>query len=231
MRVIYCANSCIRGNGDRIQTEPPSQLCPRCEDNLDRWLASIASTWPLLPLFVAHGTADKNPDSKATKRAEAPAPMRLEIIDLLDTRLGRKWYGTAPAHDRRGPAGLIQQHVERLTEERQLTNTPNPQDVSECARLLRRHRLWLAEQDWAPYLYEDARDMHRALSDAIGDYKPRPVGKCPLVPDDADTPCDGPLLSNRHGGVRCGRCAATWDAEELRILGLTLASEEGRMGA
>lgn len=224
--INYCANACTNAGGDRIHTEGRSHLCARCEDNLDKWLGGIATTWPLLPLFVEHGTTESNPDSKATKRAEAPAPMRLEIIDLLDTRLGRKWNGTAAANDRRGVAGTMQVHVERLAEERSLTVLPAPGDVGEAARLLRRHRLWLAEQEWVDYLYEDIRTMHRQLSDAVGDYRPKPVGKCHLVPDDTDEPCGGPLMANRHGGVHCGRCKATWDAAHLRQLGLAQANEE-----
>ena len=224
--VRYCVNGCIRAGGDKVQVDAPSWLCNRCEDNLDRWLGGIASTWPLLPLFVEHGTTDRNPDSQATKRSEAPAPMRLEIIDLLDTRLGRRWNGLAPAHDRRGVVGTLQVHVERVAEERRITKLPDPHDAGECARFLRRHRLWLAEQEWVTFVYEDVRLMHRQMSDAIGDYRPKPVGSCHLVPDDTDTPCGGPLLANRHGGVHCGKCRATWDAAELRLLGLAQAAQE-----
>lgn len=224
--INHCANTCTNAGGDPITTEGRSHLCTRCEDNLDRWLGGIATTWPLLPLFVEHGTTESNPDSKATKRAEAPAPMRLEIIDLLDTRLGRIWNGTAPASDRRGVAGTIGAHVDRLAEERNLTVLPAPGDVGEGARLLRRHRLWLAEQDWIADLYEEIRVLHRQLSDAVGDYRPRPVGKCHLVPQEDAGACGGPLMANRVGGVRCGRCRATWDAGHLRQLGLAQAAEE-----
>lgn len=222
--IRYCANTCTRTNGDPITTEGRSNLCPNCEDKLDSWLSNITTIWPLLPLFIEHGTTARNPDTKSTKAAVAPAPMRLDVIDLLDTRRGRKWLGTAPAHDRRGPAGLIQQHVETIAEERHITNTPDPHDVAECARFLRRNRLWIAEQEWAHLAYEDIRVIYRAMSDAIGDYRPKPVGTCHLVATEATDPCGGPLLANTRGGVRCGRCRATWDADHLRQLGLAQAT-------
>lgn len=226
MRAItYCANTCTRDNAP-IETTAPSQLCNRCEDNLAKWLTKIADTWPMLPTFIEHGTTDRNPDSKATKSAVAQAPMRLEIIDLLDTRLGRKWNGTAAAHDRRGVAGTLQAHVERLMEERALTSLKHDhRNITAACRLLNRHRLWLAEQDWIGYLYEDIRVIHLELSNAIGDYRARPVGRCHVIPEDANKTCGGPLFANTVGGVRCARCEATWDADKLRVLGLAQAQQ------
>jgi hypothetical protein len=106
--IIYCANGCTRRHGDewqRVTTEPPSQLCDRCEKRLHDWLRTLPDKYALLPGFLEHGATEKNPESKATKSANAPAPMRLDIIDLLDTRRGRRWNGTEPAHDRRGVVG------------------------------------------------------------------------------------------------------------------------------
>jgi len=99
--VRYCLNRCTRltDSGDRIrvQTEPPSQMCNRCEDKLRQWLQDIPDKYALLPLFVEHGTAEPDPDYRRAKRTDAPAPMRLEVVDLLDQRLGRKWLGSLGA--------------------------------------------------------------------------------------------------------------------------------------
>lgn len=222
--IIYCANTCQR-DGRPTTTTPPSQLCNHCEDRLHNWLTNIANTWPKLHSFIEHGTTDRNPESKTTKAAVAPAPMRLEVIDLLDTRLGRKWNGTAAADDRRGVAGTLQPHVQRLIEERHLTTPHDHRDVTAACRLLDKHRLWLAEQDWISYMYDDVADINKALSDAVGDYKPRPVGSCHTVPEGGEKPCGGPLFANPHGGVRCPRCYTTWDAAHLRQLGLAQAQE------
>lgn len=225
-RIIYCANTCTRDDAP-VTTTAPSQLCDHCEENLHRWLNNITNTWAMLPMFVSHGTIERNPDSKATKSAVAQAPMRLEIIDLLDTRLGRKWNGTAAAKDRRGVAGNIQAHVERLMEERPLTTLKHDhRDVEAACQLLDRHRLWLAEQDWISYLYEDIRVINLQLSNAIGDYKRPAVGTCHVVPENANKACGGPLYANKAGGVRCARCQATWDASHLRQLGLAQAAAQ-----
>lgn len=223
--IIYCAARCTN-SGRPATTTPPSRLCPRCEDNLHTNLNTIADTWPKLDAFIEHGTTTRNPDTKATKAAVAPAPMRLEIIDLLDTRLGRKWNGTAAAHDRRGVAGTVQPHVERLIEERRLTQPHDHRDIPAACRLLDKHRLWLAEQDWVGYLYADVTAINKQVSDAVGDYKQRPVGTCHVVPDEGEQPCGGPLFANTYGGVRCARCRATWDAAHLRQLGLAQAEAE-----
>lgn len=231
--IIYCVNACTRRHGDEWQpvtTEPPSQLCPRCEDNLHRWLVKIPETYALLPTFIEHGAAERNPESKATKSANAPAPMRLDIIDLLDTRLGRHWNGMAPAHDRRGTIGFLRVHVERLCEERPLTQGWDDTSVSEACKLLDRHRLWICEQDWVAYLYEDLRTINRELSDAVGDYRRPPVGRCHIENDDNEEACGGPLHANQYGGVRCGRCGATWDADNLRLLGLAQAGVDLEAG-
>lgn len=223
--LTYCANACTTRHGDDwhpVTTEPPSRLCGRCEERLHQWLRQIPDKYALLPTFIEHGATEKNPESKATKSATAPAPMRLDIIDLLDTRLGRRWNGTEPAHDRRGTIGTLRVHVERLIEERPLTQTWDDTSVSEACALLDRHRLWLAEQTWVDLLYEDLRIIHRELSDAVGEYRRPPVGRCHLT-DDEDTPCGGPLFANDYGGVRCARCAATWEADKLRLLGLAQA--------
>lgn len=228
MNITYCANGCkttIEGQRIRIQTEAPSNLCRRCENNLHDWLEKIPNLYALLPGFIVPGSVDQNPESKATKRAEAVAPVRLDVIDLLDTRLGRMWQGIAPAHDRRGVVGTLLVQAERLVEERPLTTATltirNPTVTGLCA-LLDRNRLWLFEQDWAQYLYDDVKQVHRSCSDAVGEYRRPPVGHCHIETDTGA--CGGPLFASTYGGVRCARCQATWDADHLRQLGLAQAA-------
>lgn len=217
--IHYCDNKC-KSVGIPTQTELPSRICQPCEKQLHRWLRDIPDHYALLPIFLEHGTAERNPDSKATKRSEAPAPMRLEIIDLLDSRLGRRWNGTAPAHDRRGVVGTLTVHTERLREERRLTAPHNDTNVTQACDLLSRHILWLSEQDWIGYLYADIKQIHKALADAIGEYRRPSVGHCHIPTTDEGTPCGGPLFANTYGGVHCARCRAVWDAGHLRQLGL-----------
>lgn len=205
--------------------DPPARLCRRCETNLREWLTNIPNKYALLPRFLEHGTTDSNPDSKATKRAEVAAPMKLQIVDLLDTRLGRKWLGTQATDDRRGALGTLYAICTEIHDSRNLTG-PLPTNVTATCDYLTRHILWLTEQDWIGDTYNEIRLLHRELSDAIGEYRPKPVGRCHVIPDEAEDPCGGPLFANPYGGVRCARCQASWDASKLRVLGLAQAAAQ-----
>lgn len=228
-KVLYCVIGCTRrgreGNKLPVTTEPPSLLCTHCEDRLHRWLQQIPDHYALLPSVVEHGSIEPNPGSKSTKAAVAPAPLRLEVLDLLDARLGRRWNGTVPAYrDRRGIVGTLQAHCDRLVEERRLD--VGTVTVAGACALLDRHRLWLAEQPWVEHLYAEIKTVHRSLADAVGDYRRPSVGRCHVVPEDAENPCGGGLYASPYGGVRCGRCGTTWDAGHLRQLGLAQAKEQ-----
>lgn len=222
-RVTYCVNGCThRSDGDtiRVQTDPPSLICRRCEDNLTDWLDRIPDTYALLPIFISHGTAERNPDTKMTKAAEAPAPMRLDVVDLLDERRGRRWLGTYPTEDRRGTLGTLESWARLVREERHIDTPASPPTVLTEARCLVRHLLWICEQQWVDELYADIKTLNRALRDTIGDYRPRPVGRCQV--DQGEGDCGGPLMPATFGGVRCARCGATWDIDALRRLGMVI---------
>ncbi len=92
----YCCTGHSRPTDDgtriRVTADPPAYVCERCETDMRQWLRTIPESYALLPVFIEHGSAEKNPDAKAVKRTEAPAPMRLEIVDLLDERLGTSRY-------------------------------------------------------------------------------------------------------------------------------------------
>lgn len=220
----YCAKGCKR-NGHPTQIEPPAHVCERCEDQIRRWAGEIPNLYALLPRFLEHGTIEKNPDSKATKAATAQAPMRLEIVDLLDERRGRKWLGTEPTDDHRGVYGTLTAIANEIRDGRNMA-TPEPNSVTGACELITTHARWLTNQDAATAVHDELKNLHRQLSDAVGVYRPKPVGRCHVVPEDAEDPCGGPLLASTYGGVRCPKCGAVWDAEQLRLLGLALASPE-----
>lgn len=226
--ISYCANGCtVRSDGRRVraQTTPPSKLCSGCEDNLEKWLREIPDHYALLPTFATPGSVEKNPEERATKAAFVNPPIRVEVIDLLDSRIGRIWNGTAPSHDRRGVLGTLLAMVEEVVDKRPLPPPANVTVTSAC-ELLRRHKIWIAEQDWALDLFTEVKQLHRDLSNAVGLFRRPPVGRCHLIPEDNDKPCGGPLHPNDWGGVRCTRCYNTWNADELRILGRALSETE-----
>lgn len=219
-QIIYCDNGC-NTNGHPKQTEHGDHLCSNCDNQLRRWLNTIPDNYALLHLFIEHGTVERNPESQVTKRPTAPAPMRLEIIDLLDERLGRKWLGIAPTNDRRGALGTLKAHLDHIADDRHLTNVPTHPTVTEACRLLQRHRIWVIQQDWAHDFFTEIKQLNRDLSDAIGDYQRPPVGHCHVEHETGR--CNGPLFANPYGGVRCVKCGAVWDATHLRQLGLAQA--------
>lgn len=220
--IRYCLNRCTTRSGEqRIPTQVDGRavLCRSCEDNLEKWLREIPDHYALLPTFALPGSAEKNPDSGTTKAAFVNPPVRLEVIDLLDSRVGRIWNGTAPAHDRRGVIGTLVALVEQIVDGRHLTPPATVTVTSACA-LLQRHRLWLCEQDWAGDAYAELKQLHRDVSNAVGIFRRPPVGRCHVVIDDAEKPCGGPLHPNDYGGVRCSRCGEIWNADALRLLGM-----------
>jgi hypothetical protein len=252
-----CLNGCHVGTGPAraaVACEPGKLLCSgkrSCTERLGSWLQSIVSNYALLPTVVEHGTVAGNPESAHTKRPDPPAPMRLDVVDLLDTR------------DQRGVLGVLHSWARIVREDRRLhepcatcTHQPGthwttpkkphctaigctcpryllPQaTVAGEAAFLASHLAWITGQDWGCELYAELRPLARQLSDAVGEFRPRPVGRCmALVPvavgniNDAatiDVLCDGPLMMDQSGyGVACSRCSNRIEANEgLRQLGL-----------
>ena len=211
----HCLNGCESRAGtpaSRVLCEPGKSLCPRCLDRLDTWLRQIPDSYALLPSVVDHGTVAADPGTKRTKRPDAPAPMRLEVVDLLDTR------------DARGVLGQLQPWADLVRDQRRLTIATEPTVTNVC-RLLLAHLPWIAEHEWAGDLYDEIRVLARTLADTIGEYRPKPVGKCARL-DDGEV-CGGALVMDRHGlGVHCLGCGSRYEASvELRELGLVV----GRM--
>lgn len=227
--IVYCANGCQRtyeGQHIPITTTPPSQLCNHCEDNLRRYLTEIPDRYTQLALFIDPDTQpNDNPDTKKTRRQiHSPAPLRIEIVDLMDERRGRKWQGTQPTTDRRGTLGTLHAIAQEIRETRNLPKLTTRPTVAGEAALALKHLFWLAEQEWIPDTYDELRTLHRQLGDAIGEHRPRPVGTCVVANEDGE--CGGPLLPSRLGGVHCPRCQSTWDIDDLHRLGLTLGQEQ-----
>lgn len=240
-QIIYCANGCTkrpRNNPDEdpipVTTTPPSMLCDTCEEHLRTRLKDIPDRHAHLPIHLLPGTTiDENPDQRTTTRTTGAAPMRLDVVDLLDDRTvlantpkhpatGRLASNPIVGTDRRGTLGTLHPHAQRLREVRGL-DQPLEITVAGEADLLARHTTWLLahDRDWIHELSDDIARIHRRLGDAIGEYRQRPVGSCPIDCDDGST-CGGPLMPVAYGAVRCPRCATMWTSADLRRLGLIL---------
>lgn len=245
-----CLNGCHTGHGDaRRPTEPDGHatLCRRCIKRLDTWLRIIPDAFRHLLWVKDHGTVPGNPESAHVKAPDAPAPLRLEILDLLDVRPDR------------GALGLVHGWAELVRDQR---HAPRP-CAGACTHARashgtdRRHRgctvvgcqcpryqaekvtvagecafigtqlAWVTGQDWVGDLYAELQPLARALSDAVGDYRPAAIGMClatvPAPGLDTDVLCGGPLYRDEDGyGVHCARCGDQTDVDTLRRLGLSV---------
>lgn len=245
-----CVNGCHTGHGDSrraTETEGDAQLCHRCIKRLDTWLRIIPDAFRWLLWVKDHGSVAGNPESAHTKRPDAPAPMRLEIIDLLDNR------------DQRGVLGIAHGWAQLIRDERRaypdcsacrhprskhvpaIFGTPCGGDkncacagytqsaatvAGECA-FIGQHLAWVTEQDWVGDLYAELRPLARELGDAVGDYRPAAIGMCLA---EVDAPglltkvlCGGALYRDQTGhGVHCVQCGDRTDVDTLRRLGLKI---------
>lgn len=237
-----CLNGCDSRTGDTtapVACEPDQRLCPACRKRLDKWLRAIPDAYALLPHVVDHGTVTADPGTKHTKRPDPPAPMRLEVTDLLDTRDGRGVLGVVHSwaelirdhrHDTR-PCTCSHarpSHTHRCSMIGCGCHEYQPVDATvsrECAYLIV-NLAWATGQEFAGDLYDEIRQLHRTLQDTVGEYRPKPVGKCAALRDVPDSTvqvlCGGALVMDREGtGVHCLQCDAKHTANhELRALGL-----------
>ena len=242
-----CLNGCESRTGDatsKVLCEPDQRLCTSCRKRLDKWLRALPESFGLLLWVKDHGTVPSDPGTKHTKRPDPPAPMRLEVIDLLDTR------------SERGVLGIVHSWAELVRDERQLerrcacghllaahpeghcnrcdcqTYITQPTVASECSLILG-HLAYATGCDWAGDLYDEIRVLARTLQDTVGEYRPKPVGKCAALREvpgaTLQDVCGGALVMvkpdpedpDQRTSVKCLTCGARHEANhELRALGL-----------
>ena len=190
----------------------------------DAWLrhvvADIFDAYALLPHFFEPGTAvDDGRQVKGT-RIDPPAPIRLDVVALLDRRTKRLHPG-----DPVPVLGIVETWAELVCEERGIQRKPGPVYLSGVLGVLERHHDWIVQQAWVDEYARELRECRAALNSAIGDHAPRSVGRCPVLSSD-DTECNGPLHQDRYGrlSVTCARCGAIWGEDDLRRLGLVLGA-------
>ena len=219
---VDCTNGCTRFNADGNRENVHAwhgRLCRPCIDKLERWLLQIPERYALVPQYLLPSAdLDANPESKATKRPVAPSPLRVAALDLLDTRLGRKWQGTEPAADRRGALGTLLAIANEIRVGRGSTPRANSSVLHE-ADTIRGQLDWLTQQEWVTESFQEIRILHRELGDATGQYPPKPVGTCYVLIEDGE--CGGPLMPSVTG-VNCPHCGTRWGQDELRRVGMAL---------
>jgi len=189
-----------------------------------RWLKEaiddIVVTYALLPNFYEPGTAVDDGHQVKGKRVDPPAPVRLDVVALLDRRtIARHPGDIVPV------LAILEGWARLVREERQLRPHQRRATVTSEAGLLLGHLEWIITQPFVDEFAKEIREVKSALQSAIGDHAPRSVGRCPVVHADSDTECGGRLYQDRYGGmsVTCCKCGETWGEMELMRLGLMLA--------
>lgn len=174
----------------------------------------IHTALTLLPYFIEAGTTPDTNNIRG-RNIDPPAPIRLEVISLLDHRTRQR-----TPHDPPSAAGLFHTWATWVRTERQLPQRRTT--ISADLGTLHTHLEWIAGTDRILDLINDLRLIHRALQAATGDQAPNKVGTCPIT-DDTGT-CGGNLYQDRYTAlsVTCAKCGERWDEGELRRLGLIL---------
>jgi hypothetical protein len=182
--ITYCENGCtrvVKGEREKVHAHT-GRLCRGCIDKLEDWLIQIPERYAQLPEYLLPSAdLDGNPESKATKRPVAPAPLRLAALDLLDTRRGRKWLGTEPTDDRRGALGTLLAIANEVRLSRGSEAQADGYVITEADTI----RLGLSQLvgiEGISDIFKEIKALHRDLGAAVGQYPPRSVGKCYLPP-------------------------------------------------
>lgn len=221
--VAYCAVCHKRRlRGDEIMT------CGPCVQRLDEALADIVELFALLPTFVLPGSVPMS-DLPHGKQVDAPAPVRLEILDHLDDRIVDQ-----PGDiQRRGIIGVLEQWSRLVAEEQRFSPRPGRATVATEVGFLRTHLKWATEQPWVDEFADEiagARGIHRQLQAAVGETRPKPIGQCPatVVREGQPTACGAALYAPVYGDtVTCNRCGEMWTKDRWLWLGNLLKENEG----
>lgn len=196
-----------------------SLICSHHESEIRLALAEIPELWSYLPLVMEPGSVQTDASGVGGKRTEAPSPVRLDVLSVMDSRTTIRGQGDG-LRDVLGTLRIIadaireERRLDPPKEARRFVVTPGGRvyvstrvevSVESEARLIERHLLWLLRQEWIDDAYDDVTSVHRQLQqltgvtagDAVGDcYMKR--GACPgkVIPADV--------------GYRCTVCGTRW---------------------
>ena len=208
--------NCLLPHRDPKSAVDGTLVCPGHTRWLRESIDDVVITYALLPDFYEPGTAIDDGHQVKGKRVDPPAPVRLDVVALLDRRTIARHPG-----DLVPVLAILEAWARLVREERNLQACQRRATVTSEAGTLIAHLGWIITQPFVDELAKELRECKSALHSAIGDHAPRPVGRCPVVHPDSGE-CDGPLYQDRYGGmsVTCRKCGETWGETELRRLGL-----------
>lgn len=197
--------------------------CQTCIDKLDDALADTLTLFALLPAVIEPGSVQLD-DMPHGRQIDAPAPVRLEVLDMLDDR--RAWSPAvdAPGDNRRGVVGLLESWATRMRQERRYSIPTGSPSVASEIGALRNNLAWIVEQDWVETFADEILKLHRDLEAVCGEPKAKPIGHCPEMVkregSDELAPCGAPLFPPIYGEtVTCERCKTSWPKDKWLLLG------------
>ena len=188
-------------------------VCEGHRRGFEQLLVDVRELWGLLGDVELPGPSS---DQHVRGKAVAPAaPVRLDVLVCRDVRdegsavaVVRRWW-VFVQRERRGGGRWV--------------------GVEGGVSGLMTHLVWLLGRgDVVVDLWGDLRGVVRVLREAVGDVGPPSVGACPVLVDrdGEQVECGSRLFKQSVGyGVRCSGCGASWLEDELRRLGLLLASQ------
>ena len=208
--------NCLLPHRDPKTAADGTLVCPGHTRWLRESIDDVVITYALLPHFYEPGTAIDDGQQVKGKRVDPPAPVRLDVVALLDKRTVARHPG-----DIVPVLAILEAWARLIREERQLQPCRRQATVTSEAGTILAHIDWIICQPWVDDLAREIREVKSALHSAIGDHAPRPVGTCPVIHPDTGE-CAGKLYQDRYGGmsVTCRKCGETWGETELRRLGL-----------
>ena len=183
-------------------------------DSLDH----LPEVYALLPLFTEPGSTPPDPDGPRGKGSPKKAPVRLDVLDLLDEREKADSEAQRLDYDIDRRAGARRQGILptlvswlRLAEGEQYDQGMKPPELAETPTVatecawLRGQLLWVVQQVWADELAADLEQMFADCRAATGWARPDPT-LCPKCKS---------LVVARSGGAwwSCTGCPETWARE------------------
>jgi hypothetical protein len=192
------------------------RICANHHRELARALAEIVELQTFVEDVLERGStpADGQPQTHG-KRADPPAPLRLEVVASQDPRTG---IAKQPG-DVTGIPRTLAEWARRVCVERELTahaairNPGHPQTVPIAVGVLERHLDWICEQTWVDEFHAAITAvLDQARRNEGGHAERIVIGPCPATWEDGE--CGEPLwMRPGDQAVRCRRCGADWSGD------------------